>query len=111
MALHSACERLRAVVQDALAKHLYGSAVFYGDKLVALSKGDPADVYLLAQAFFVSKQHKRALALIQHDRYLDADVRFRCAELANALSFYVAQVGGASSAFPFQMAASAPAVH
>ena len=41
--------RLRALVQDALAKHLTDSAAFFADKLVALSSGQPADVYLLAQ--------------------------------------------------------------
>ncbi len=41
--------RLRALVQDALAKHLTDSAAFFADKLVALSGGQPADVYLLAQ--------------------------------------------------------------
>lgn len=41
--------RLRALVQDALAKHLTDSAAFFADKLVALGGGQPADVYLLAQ--------------------------------------------------------------
>lgn len=71
------CDRLRAVVSDSLSKHLYQSAIFYGDKLVALSNNEPADVYLLAQALFVSKQYKRALQLIQQDQFLDADIRFR----------------------------------
>jgi anaphase-promoting complex subunit 6 len=41
-------QRLRGLVQDCLAKQLLSSAVFYADKLVALS-GDAADVYLHAQ--------------------------------------------------------------
>ncbi len=43
------CERLRSLVQDCIAKHLYSSAVFYADKLVTLSGHAPADVFLLAQ--------------------------------------------------------------
>ncbi len=45
--------RLRALVHDALAKHLTDSAAFFADKLVTLSGGAPADMYLLAQACFL----------------------------------------------------------
>lgn len=41
--------RLRALVHDALAKHLTDSAAFFADKLATLSGGAPADVYLLCQ--------------------------------------------------------------
>jgi anaphase-promoting complex subunit 6 len=59
------CARLRSLVQDCIAKHLYGSAVFYADKLLVLSGGAPADVYLLAQAMYVARQPLRALALLK----------------------------------------------
>jgi len=72
-----ACERLRSLVQDCMGKHLHASAVFYCDKLAALSGDEPADVYLLAQALFLSGQHKRALHLIQRHRLVEADPRFR----------------------------------
>lgn len=41
--------RLRALVHDALAKHLTDSAAFFADKLATLSGGAPADMYLLCQ--------------------------------------------------------------
>ena len=44
--------RLRALVHDALAKHLTDSAAFFADKLATLSGGAPADVYLLCQVGF-----------------------------------------------------------
>lgn len=43
-------DRLRSLVQDCIAKHLYSTAVFYADKLVTLSGYGPGDVFLLAQA-------------------------------------------------------------
>lgn len=43
------CVRLRSLVQDCLAKHMYESAAFFADKLVTLSQRAPADTYLLAQ--------------------------------------------------------------
>lgn len=43
------CVRLRSLVQDCLAKHMYDSAAFFADKLVTLSQRAPADIYLLAQ--------------------------------------------------------------
>lgn len=106
-------EPLRALVQDALAKHLHATAVFYADKLVSLSDYAPGDVYLLAQvrsgasrrrrrrqtaraalcrtrqwrpalpalpaapqAYYVSKQHRRAVMLLKQHGLAD-DVRFR----------------------------------
>lgn len=52
------CRRLRLLVQDCLAKHLYSSAVFYADKLVTLSGSDPGDVYMLAQVRMCLFPHK-----------------------------------------------------
>ena len=49
MAGEPLCQDLRGLVHDCLAKHLYESAAFYADKLVTLSDGTPADVYVLAQ--------------------------------------------------------------
>ena len=55
---------LRALVKDCLAKHLYAGAAFFADKLVTLSGGAPADIYLLAQAHFVGGSPRRALWLL-----------------------------------------------
>ena len=43
------CVRLRALVHDCLAKHMYEAAAFFADKLVTLSSGSQPDVYILAQ--------------------------------------------------------------
>ena len=43
------CVRLRALVHDCLAKHMYEAAAFFADKLVTLSRGAQPDVYILAQ--------------------------------------------------------------
>ncbi len=43
------CQRMRSLVHDCLAKHLYDSAIFYADKLVTMSNGASADVYTLAE--------------------------------------------------------------
>ena len=43
------CNKLRTLVQDCLAKHLYDSAIFHADKLTTMSDQAPRDAYLLAQ--------------------------------------------------------------
>ena len=52
--------QLRSLVQDCLSKHMYGSAVFFANKLMTLGR-DPADVLLLAE---VSKHPAAALLLV-----------------------------------------------
>lgn len=44
-------ERLRALVHDCVAKHMYASAVFFADKVLALSGDCAQDVFLLAQVW------------------------------------------------------------
>ncbi|CAN6301624.1 unnamed protein product [Urochloa humidicola] len=68
-------ERLRGVVRDSVGKHLYSSAIFLADK-VAAATGDPADVYMLAQALFLGRHFRRALHLLNNSRLL-RDLRFR----------------------------------
>ena len=58
-------DMLRCVVQDSMGKHLYDNAIFFADKLIALSDNDPDDVYRLTQAFLYTRQHRRALALLR----------------------------------------------
>ncbi|XP_047089981.1 anaphase-promoting complex subunit 6 [Lolium rigidum] len=70
-----AVERLRGVVRDSVGKHLYTSAIFLADK-VAAATGDPADVYMLAQALFLGRHHRRALHVLNNARLL-RDLRFR----------------------------------
>lgn len=68
-------ERLRGVVRDSVGKHLYTTAIFLADK-VAAATGDPADVYMLAQALFLGRHFRRALHLLNNCRLL-RDLRFR----------------------------------
>lgn len=70
-----AVERLRLVVRDSVGKHLYTSAIFLADK-VAAATGDPADVYMLAQALFLGRHFRRALHVLNNSRLL-RDLRFR----------------------------------
>ena len=70
-----ALERLRGVVRDSIGKHLYASAIFLADK-VAAATGDPADLYMLAQALFLGRHFRRALHLLNNSRLL-RDLRFR----------------------------------
>ena len=68
---------LRSIVQDSLGKHLYDNAIFFADKLVALSGGAPDDVYRLAQAYVFTKQWRRALALLRKHNLSPGEPRFR----------------------------------
>jgi len=68
---------LRDVIQDLLDKHMYSSAVFFADKLVALADATPADVYLLAQAHFVAKHYRAAGSLLRAEGLVDVDPRFK----------------------------------
>lgn len=46
-------------------QHLYSAALFWADKIVSLSNGEPRDVYWLAQCMFHMKQYHRAAHLIR----------------------------------------------
>ena len=70
-------ERLRAIVQDSLGKHLYENAIFFADKLVTLSNNEPDDVYRLVQAYMYTKQHRRALHVLHRTQQATASSRFR----------------------------------
>lgn len=66
---------------------MYDAAVFFADKLVAMSSGgwsgagseeaDPADVYTLAQALFIDGQHRRCLQILNNAGVVERDIRFR----------------------------------
>lgn len=68
---------LQNLVHDCLAKHMYDAAIFFADKLVTLSEYAPAEVYVLAQAFFIERQYHRCLKLLQTSDVVDKDIRFR----------------------------------
>lgn len=65
---------LRQLVNDLISKHMYPSATFFADKLTTVSKGEPDDIYLLAQCLFFSKQYRRAVHLLRTKNLLNADV-------------------------------------
>ena len=47
-----------------ILQHHYAAAEFWANKLVSLGNGMSADVYLLAQCFYLTKQFHRAANLI-----------------------------------------------
>lgn len=55
----------RNLVQTYIKLHIYNAALFWADKVVALSGGSPKDVYWLAQCMFLLKQYHRAASLLQ----------------------------------------------
>ena len=67
--------KLRAVVDDCLAKHLDDSAVFFADKLVSMSaKGEQShldDVFLYCQALFQGGHYRRALTVMRRNGVLE----------------------------------------
>ncbi|KAF3777011.1 Anaphase-promoting complex subunit 6 [Nymphaea thermarum] len=69
-------ERLRGVVRDCVNKHLYSSAIFFADKVAAFT-GDPADIYMQAQALFLGRHFRRALHLLTSCKIIFRDLRFR----------------------------------
>ena len=70
-------DALRSLIGDSIGKHMYDNAVFFADKLVALSGGAPDDVYRLAQAYVFTKQWRRALALLRKHNLSPGEPRFR----------------------------------
>ncbi|KAK2985477.1 hypothetical protein RJ640_004328 [Escallonia rubra] len=56
-------EKLRGVIRDCVSKHLYSSAIFFADKVAAVT-GEPADVYMQAQALYLGRHHRRAFHLL-----------------------------------------------
>ncbi|CAI0552314.1 unnamed protein product, partial [Linum tenue] len=69
-------EKLRGLVRDCLSKHLYSSAIFFADKVAALTN-DPADIYMQAQALFLGRHFRRAFHLLNASKIVLRDLRFR----------------------------------
>ncbi|WRX29696.1 Tetratricopeptide repeat - like 10 [Theobroma cacao] len=69
-------EKLRGVVRDCVSKHLYSSAIFFADKVAAITN-DPADVYMQAQALFLGRHFRRAFHLLNASKIVFRDLRFR----------------------------------
>ncbi|XP_052179246.1 anaphase-promoting complex subunit 6 [Diospyros lotus] len=69
-------EKLRGVVGDCVSKHLYSSAIFFADKVAAITS-DPADIYMQAQALFLGRHYRRAFHLLNASHVVLRDLRFR----------------------------------
>ncbi|XP_024081124.1 cell division cycle protein 16 homolog isoform X2 [Cimex lectularius] len=78
-----------------LTKQMYSSALFWADKVVSLSDGEPRDVYWLAQCMYLLKQYHRAALLIKNRqlekthlicRYLAAKCLLEAKEFKDALA-------------------------
>uniref|UniRef100_A0A165Z0Q7 Uncharacterized protein n=1 Tax=Daucus carota subsp. sativus TaxID=79200 RepID=A0A165Z0Q7_DAUCS len=69
-------EKLRGVIRDCMSKHLYSSAIFFADKVAAITS-DPADIYMQAQALFLGRHYRRAFHLLNASKIVLRDLRFR----------------------------------
>lgn len=87
--------RLREKVKFYIEKHQYESALFWADKIVSLSNGNPDDVYWYAQTLYLTGQYHRASQLLKSKkldktnsscRYLAAKCHFECKEWQTALN-------------------------
>ncbi|XP_071949741.1 cell division cycle protein 16 homolog [Antedon mediterranea] len=58
-------DKLRNRVKQYLDKHQYETAVFWADKVVTMSKDALADVYMHAQALYLTKQYHRAAHVLE----------------------------------------------
>lgn len=58
--------RLRRWMHDAMKQHMYGTAIFWGQQVVAMEASEAAynDAYWLAQAYFLTHQYERAEQLL-----------------------------------------------
>eukprot|EP00439_Symbiodinium_sp_Y106_P001563 s5690_g1.t1 len=59
------CSRLRVLVQDAFQRHLYGSAIFFADKLVSL-RAEQEEIYTLAECYFKNREYRDLLLSSTH---------------------------------------------
>nr|CAH7754237.1 unnamed protein product [Callosobruchus chinensis] len=86
-------ENYRKLVQTYIDLHVYNAALFWADKVVALT-GNPRDVYWLAQCMYLLKQYHRAAYLLRSKNldkanllccYLTARCLYEANELSEAL--------------------------
>ncbi|KAI9315763.1 hypothetical protein BX666DRAFT_1958879 [Dichotomocladium elegans] len=79
-------DRLRIMRYDAQQMHLTKAAIFYGEKIMAITD-DTNDIYWLAQVYYDSNQFERALDLLNKKNTLNKSVqcRYLAGLCANAL--------------------------
>uniref|UniRef100_A0A1Y1K8G6 Uncharacterized protein n=1 Tax=Photinus pyralis TaxID=7054 RepID=A0A1Y1K8G6_PHOPY len=87
-------DNYRKLVHTYLNLHAYNTALFWADKVVALTSGNPRDIYWLAQCMFLLKQFHRAAHLLRSKNldktyilcnYLTVRCLFEANELNEAL--------------------------
>ncbi|KAF4404077.1 hypothetical protein G4B88_014533 [Cannabis sativa] len=69
-------EKLRGVVKDCVSKHLYSSAIFFADKVIAFTN-DPVNIYIYAQALYLDYHYCRAYHLLNSSQNVLQDLQFR----------------------------------
>ncbi|KAK8395649.1 hypothetical protein O3P69_005634 [Scylla paramamosain] len=87
-------DKFRKVVRSSIERHHYRTAMFWADKVVSLSGGAAADVYWLAQTYYLTKQYHRAIVLLTTHkllrnltcRYLVALCHYEVGEYPSALN-------------------------
>nr|XP_023012810.1 cell division cycle protein 16 homolog [Leptinotarsa decemlineata] len=86
-------DNYRKLVQTYIDLHVYTAALFWADKVVAIT-GNPRDVYWLAQCMYLLKQYHRAAHLLKSKNleksnilcaYLTAKCLYDAGELSEAL--------------------------
>lgn len=73
---HSRIERMRLWRHDALVQHQHETAVYIGDKILALTN-DPNDAFWLAQVYYHTGHYARARGLLMNRYLLDSSVACR----------------------------------
>ena len=63
-------EKLRALVQEYVAKQLYESAQFWADKVLTLSDGDPSDLATYGQVLYNRGHYQRAAHILVSSPHL-----------------------------------------
>ncbi|GAB5363189.1 hypothetical protein AAMO2058_000862000 [Amorphochlora amoebiformis] len=69
-------QKLRSLVEMCIRQHTYDSAIFFADKLITLSKEEPGDMFLLAQAYFFKKEYRRAVHFLRENGLIKSSVQF-----------------------------------
>ncbi|KAF9217676.1 anaphase promoting complex subunit cdc16 [Podila verticillata] len=67
---------LRTWRTDATHQHLYGTAAYWGDKVLSLTD-DSNDVFWLSQIYFLTGQYGRAVNLLQQQSLMESSVACR----------------------------------
>jgi hypothetical protein len=63
---------IRRLVQDALRKHMFGSAVLMAEKLIRMPSVTTADMVLFADCYFQSGEYRRCVAVLEQSGLLSA---------------------------------------